>query len=58
MFNKFKSLDAAFQQVRWLSLGSLLLSALVSIWSVHAGLAAAAKAEEYGRARREEEAQA
>lgn len=46
MFKKFKSMDEAFRQVRWLSLGSMLLSAVVSIWSVFLGLAHAATAEQ------------
>ena len=46
MFKKFQSMDEAFRQVRWLSLGSMLLSAVVSIWSVSVGLSHAATAEE------------
>jgi conjugative transposon TraK protein len=45
MFKKFQSMDEAFRQVRWLSLGSMLLSAVVSVWAVSLGLSHAATAD-------------
>jgi conjugative transposon TraK protein len=44
-FKKFKNLDETFRFMRWLSLGSIVLSAVISIWSIHAGLAYGDKAE-------------
>jgi conjugative transposon TraK protein len=34
MFKKFKSLNEAFKQVRWLSLGSIVLCAVISCWAI------------------------
>jgi conjugative transposon TraK protein len=44
MFKKFKSMDESFRQVRWLSLGSMLLSAVVSSWAVYFGISQIEKA--------------
>ena len=44
MFQKFRSMDEGFRQVRWLSLGSMLLSAVISIWAIYFGTTQAERA--------------
>jgi conjugative transposon TraK protein len=46
MFKQFQSLDEGFRQVRWLSLGSIVMSAVVSIWTIYAGCSVAGKASQ------------
>ena len=44
MFKKFKSMDEAFRQVRWLSLAAMGLSAAITLWVVSWSFAQVAKA--------------
>jgi conjugative transposon TraK protein len=46
MFKQFKSMDEAFQHTRRLSLVTVALSAVISIWAVYSGYAHAARAQE------------
>src|SRR5450631_1955748 len=46
MFQKFKTIDQAFQQVRLLSIGLILGSLLLSAWAIYIGFAHAAKAQQ------------
>ena len=45
MFKKFKSMDEAFRQVRWLSLGAMVLSAGITVCALWRSLAAVAMAD-------------